>query len=129
MAETPCRRKHILRSVPSAGESNRVNTLADLTTRLNEDTYKEIENTLGDADISFDADNLDDVYDVMLELSSVWDELNDENKGGLLELLAGDGDSRAIESILDNIGDLTGAYEAAENAAGEYLRRCVQKCA
>lgn len=72
-----------------------------------------------------DNGRLRDTYDVLLDISKVWDEIvaKDEKFGtntsnALLELLAGKTRSNVLASILQNPELLENAYETSKNAKG-----------
>lgn len=58
------------------------------------------------------------IYQILTEIAKVYDSLSDINKAQLLEDLAGKRNAQVLSSIITNLNDLTGAYEAAGNAAG-----------
>ena len=58
------------------------------------------------------------VYNILKDIAEVYDSLSDINKAQLLEDLAGKRNAQVVASIITNIDDLTGSYEAAQNAAG-----------
>lgn len=58
------------------------------------------------------------IYQILTEIAKVYDSLSDINKAQLLEDLAGKRNAQVLASIINNLDDLTGAYEAAGNAAG-----------
>ena len=58
------------------------------------------------------------VYNILKDIAEVYDSLSDINKAQLLEDLAGKRNAQVIASIITNLDDLTGSYEAAQNAAG-----------
>ena len=73
---------------------------------------------LTNIDIMIDDENFKDLYQIMLELSEVWSDLSDVSRANILELLAGKRNSQVVASIITNIKDMEGAYDAATNAAG-----------
>ena len=58
------------------------------------------------------------IYDIMVDISNVFDKLSDVNQASLLEALAGKRNATVVKSIITNIKDLQGAYEDAQNASG-----------
>lgn len=58
------------------------------------------------------------MYNILKDIAEVYDSLSDINKAQLLEDLAGKRNAQVVASIITNIDDLTGSYEAAQNAAG-----------
>lgn len=57
-------------------------------------------------------------YEIMLDISKVWDEMTDVQRAGLLETLAGKTRANAAAAILSNGEILESAYETSVNAAG-----------
>ena len=96
-----------------------------------EDTTGAVESTsklrskvksLSGVDILTDTGAYKDTYTILLEISKVWDDMNDLDQAALLELLAGKTRSNTLAAILGNQKDLEAAYEAAQNAEGSALR-------
>lgn len=73
---------------------------------------------LSGVDIMIDSETYKSTYQIMLEIAQVWDRLSDINQAALLEALAGKRNSQVLMSVIQNLDDLTGSYEAAQNAAG-----------
>lgn len=73
---------------------------------------------LSGVDIMIDSENYKSTYQIMLEIAQVWDQISDINQAALLEALAGKRNSQVLMSVIQNLDDLTGSYEAAQNAAG-----------
>lgn len=65
-----------------------------------------------------DGETFRSTYDILLDIAKVWEDLSDINRASLLEALAGKRQATVVKSIITNINDLTGAYEAAQNASG-----------
>lgn len=65
-----------------------------------------------------DGKSFKSTYDILLEISKVWDKLSDVSQANVLEKLAGKQRSNAVASILQNAEDLEAAYETAQNATG-----------
>lgn len=59
-----------------------------------------------------------DIYEIFVGLSEVWDQLSDTTQARVAEILGGTRQLSVISSILNNIGDATGAYADAIDAAG-----------
>lgn len=57
-------------------------------------------------------------YDILLEISKVWDKLSDVSQANVLEKLAGKLRSNVVASIIQNTEDLQAAYETALDAEG-----------
>lgn len=73
---------------------------------------------LSGVDIMIDSETYKSTYQIMLEIAKVWDNISDINQAALLEALAGKRNSQVLMSVIQNLDDLTGSYEAAQNAAG-----------
>ena len=58
------------------------------------------------------------VYDVMLDIASVWDKMSDVNRASLLESIAGKRQATVVASIITNIKDLEGAFQEAQDSEG-----------
>lgn len=63
-------------------------------------------------------DQFKDLYDIMAEISNVWDTLTDTQQSRVSEILGGKRQLQVISSILGNWKDAVGAYEDAMNSAG-----------
>lgn len=74
--------------------------------------------SLSGVDIMSDETTYKSVYQILKEIATVYDDLSDINKAQLIEDLAGKRNAQVIASIITNLNDLTGSYEAANNAAG-----------
>lgn len=81
-------------------------------------SYREEILSLSGVDIMIDGNTYKSTYDILLEISKVWDSLSDINQATLLEDLAGKRNASVVKSVITNIGDLEGAYESAVNASG-----------
>lgn len=65
-----------------------------------------------------DAENYKSTYNIIKELAEVWDQISDIDQATILEDLAGKRNTNVVLSMINNIDDLTGAYESASNASG-----------
>lgn len=72
-------------------------------------------------DILTDSGTYKSTYEILLEISKVWDNLTDINRAGLLEIIAGKTRSNTAAAILSNTKDLEEAYKSAMNAEGSAL--------
>lgn len=72
-------------------------------------------------DILTDSGAYKSTYEILLEISKVWDNLTDQDRAGLLELIAGKNRANTAAAILSNTKDLEAAYESAMNAEGSAL--------
>lgn len=73
-------------------------------------------------DILTDTGAYKSTYEILLEISKVWDDMTDMNRAGLLEILAGKTRSNTAAAILSNTKDLEEAYASALDAEGSALR-------
>jgi TP901 family phage tail tape measure protein len=62
--------------------------------------------------------NLRSTYDIILDLSKVWDSLSDMNQAKLLDEIAGKNQSKVLSAILQNAQQLPKAYDSMKNSAG-----------
>ena len=69
-------------------------------------------------DILTDSGAYKSTYEILLEISKVWDDLTDMNRAGLLEMIAGKTRSNTAAAILSNTKDLEEAYKSAMEAEG-----------
>lgn len=65
-----------------------------------------------------DSGDYKDTYQILLEISEIWDQLSDANQAALLETMAGKTRGAVVAGILQNGDILKEAYEASRNAAG-----------
>ena len=65
-----------------------------------------------------DAGDYKDTYQILLEISKVWDQLSDANQAALLETMAGKTRGAVVAGILQNGEVLEKAYNASKNAIG-----------
>lgn len=72
-------------------------------------------------DILTDTGAYKSTYEILLEISKVWDDLTDQDRAGLLELIAGKTRSNTAAAILSNTKDLEAAYKSAMEAEGSAL--------
>jgi chromosome segregation ATPase len=72
-------------------------------------------------DILTDSGAYKSTYDILLEISKVWDNLTDMDRAGLLEMIAGKTRSNTAAAILSNTKDLEAAYKSAMEAEGSAL--------
>lgn len=74
---------------------------------------------LSGVDIMENATTYKSIYDIMVEIASVWDKMPDTDQAALLERIAGKNQSNVVAGIITNLKDLTGAYDEALSASGE----------
>lgn len=73
---------------------------------------------LSGVDIMADDSTYKSTYEILKEIANVWERMSDIEQATLLEDLAGKRNANTIKSIINNIQDLEGAYNAASNASG-----------
>lgn len=73
-------------------------------------------------DILTDTGAYKSTYEILLEISKVWDDLTDTDQAGLLEMIAGKTRSNTAAAILSNSKDLEEALLAAQEAEGSALK-------
>lgn len=69
-------------------------------------------------DIMKSATEFKSTYDIILELSKVWEDIAEIDRTYLLELLGGKRGATAIAAAIQNVDDLERSYQSALNAAG-----------
>ena len=73
--------------------------------------------TNGQVDI-MDGEEFKSTYQIMLDISKVWDELTDKQKAYLSEEVAGKNRAEVFNAIMGNADDLTRAMEMAKDSVG-----------
>lgn len=77
--------------------------------------------TGGKLDIQIDDQHLKSTYQVLQELSEIWDEIgrvSENNQARILEMLGGKRNANVLSSIITNFDDAVAAMETAGNSAG-----------
>lgn len=69
-------------------------------------------------DIMLDDDTFKSTYEIMEDLSKVWDKLTDVSRANVLELIGGKRNGNVITSLLTNFDEAAAAMEAAQDALG-----------
>lgn len=77
--------------------------------------------TGGKVDIQIDEDNFKSSYQILKEISSVWNELTDITQANLLEMLGGKRNSNVVAALISNFDMAEEVVEVASNAAGSAL--------
>lgn len=72
-------------------------------------------------DIMADENRFKSTYQILEEISEVWDKISDTNQAALLEKLGGKRNANAIAAILENFEIAQEAMEAATNAEGSAM--------
>lgn len=74
--------------------------------------------THGKVNIFDDAGNFRNIYDIMADISKIYNELSDTDRASLLEIIAGKNRANAVQALINNWGNVKKATEAAYNSAG-----------
>lgn len=74
--------------------------------------------THGKVNIFDDEGNFRNIYDVMADISKIYNELSDTDRASLLEIIAGKNRANAVQALINNWGNVEKATEAAYNSAG-----------
>ncbi|MBO5970230.1 MAG: phage tail tape measure protein [Clostridia bacterium] len=72
-------------------------------------------------DIMLNEDTFKSTYQIIKEISEVWDELTDVSQANILNLLAGKRNANAVSSLIENFDMAEAALNAANNAAGSAM--------
>lgn len=72
-------------------------------------------------DIMIDDKTFKSTYEIMKELSKIWNDLADIDKANIIELIGGKRNANAITSLLTNFEDAENALQTASSAAGSAL--------
>ena len=81
--------------------------------------YREELLSLTGVDVQSDENHYRDLYDIFVDLASVWDDLeSDMARARVAEILGGTRNQSGIMSAITNIKDAIGAYESAMDSAG-----------
>lgn len=78
--------------------------------------------TNGKVDIMLDDQTFKSTYQIMKELSGVWNDLADVDTANILELIGGKRNATAVTSLLTNFKDAEAALQAASGASGSALK-------
>ena len=78
---------------------------------------EQIERLTG-VDIMLDENTFKSTYQIMDELSRVWNDLSDISQANVLEIVSGKQRGSAVSALLANFDDARAALEAAQNSAG-----------
>lgn len=100
----------------AAGES--VDGMADSTSELRKELLALTGNKV---DIQIDEDNFKSTYQILKELSEVWDELTDVSRANILEMIGGKRNANVVSALLANFGEAEDIIETAAGSAGSAL--------
>lgn len=90
---------------------------AESVSKLREDLL-----ALTGVDIMLDEDTYKSTFQILQEMSRVWDSLSDINQAGALELIAGQRQGNVVASLLTNFNEAERAAEISANSAGSAWR-------
>lgn len=77
--------------------------------------------TGGKVDIQIDEDTFKSTYQIIKELSGVWDELTDISQANILEMIGGKRNSNVVAALLTNFQTAEEVIKTAANASGSAL--------
>lgn len=77
---------------------------------------------LSGVDIMLDSDTFKSTYQILKDLSKVWDELTDVSRANILETIGGKRNANVVSSLLTNFSSAESALVTASNSAGSALR-------
>lgn len=110
-----------LRGSKSTGEleemGEEVDNLVASTSKLRSEIMK-----LSGVDIMLDEKTYKSTYDIINELSQVWDKLSDVSQANVLEKLAGKTRASVVAGLIENGEKLNEIYEDSVNAEGSAMR-------
>ena len=78
--------------------------------------------SLSGVDILTDTGAYKSTYEILLDISKVWEDMSDIDQAALLEIIAGKNRSNVAASLLSNTQDLEKAYKSALDAEGSALQ-------
>lgn len=87
--------------------------LCKSSSKLREELMK-----LSGVDIMKDDKTFKSTYQILLEISNVWDKLSDINQSAVLEDIAGKRNASVIKSVITNVDDLKNSYQTALSSDG-----------
>lgn len=101
----------------AAGEST--DGMADSVSKLR----AEIKALTGNkVDIMLDEDTFKSTYQILKELSQIWDQLSDVSQANILEKLAGKRNANALVAVINNFDIAEKALKESQNSAGSALQ-------
>ncbi|HZK27490.1 MAG TPA: hypothetical protein VFD00_08135 [Thermoclostridium sp.] len=100
----------------AAGED--VDGMVESTAKLREQL---LALTSGKVDIMLDENTFKSTYQIMLEMSKVWDSMTDINRASALELIAGKRQGNVISSMLANAEQMESVLQDSVNSAGSAM--------
>ena len=100
----------------AAGESTE--GMVESVSKLREELLKLTNNKV---DIMLDDDTFKSSFEILKEISQVWDQLTDVTQANILEKLAGKRNSNVVAAILNNFDIAEKALVESQNAAGSAM--------
>lgn len=101
----------------AAGEAT--DGMADSVSKLRD----EIKSLTGNkVDIMLDEDTFKSSYQILKELSQIWDQLSDVSQANILEKLAGKRNANALVAVINNFDIAEQALKESQNSAGSALQ-------
>lgn len=104
-----------IRAAKTEAEDAGISTdgMADSVAKLRDEIL-----ALTGVDIMFDEENFKSSYQILEEISEVWEDLTDVSQANVLNLLGGKRNANVLSSIIANFDDAREAMETAANSAG-----------
>ena len=99
-----------------AGEST--DGMAESVSELREEILQLTNNKV---DIQIDEDNFKSTYQILKELSEIWDDLTDITQANILEMIGGKRNSNVVAALLENFTVAENALKTSADAAGSAL--------
>lgn len=78
--------------------------------------------TKGKVDIQLDEDTYKDVYDIMQEISGVYDQLTDKEQASLLNLLGGKRNANAVQALIQQFQIAEDTMKQTQQATGSAMK-------
>lgn len=94
---------------------------AESVTKLQQQILK-----LTGVNIMSDSENFRDVYDVLKDISDVWDKISDKDQADVVRLMAGTRQSAAFSALMQNFSSAEEALDVALNSAGSAYKENIK---
>lgn len=109
-----------LRSAKTEAEEAGISTdgMAESVSKLRDEI---LSLTGGTVDIQLDEDTYKSTYQIMKEISEVWDSLTDVTQANILEKLGGKRNANVVAALISNFGEAEEVLKTSANAAGSAL--------
>lgn len=79
-------------------------------------------------DILDETNSFRNIYDVLMDIADVWDELSSMEQASVIELMAGKNRSNVFASIMKQADTVKAAYQTALDSEGKLLPLCIEIC-